>query len=88
MKKFDFKKTGLILAAGLVVIAFFSLDFIPSNKKEFERICWNMWSTDTKQYDTCMSPYFRQTNLDKYAIGLTAVATVASAFYFSGKKNK
>jgi hypothetical protein len=77
----------IVEIAILILIGFFALDFLPRNYNEYQRICWQEWSTDTKQYQTCMDPYFAQTILDKYAIGAGVVAMILTPiFYINLKK--
>lgn len=78
----DFKTLAFIEVLLLVMIGFVSLDFLPRNFNEFKRICTNMWSLDPKQYEICMQPYFRETSLDKYLIGVAIIALIAVPILF------
>ncbi len=87
MKDINPKQLALIEIVIALVIGLFAIDFTPRNYNEFQRICSQTWPTDQKQYQTCMKPYFDQTNLDKYAIGVgVAVLVLIPALYFFKKK--
>ncbi len=87
MKDFDSKSLAILEVVILVFIGFFSIDFLSRNYNEFQRICSQAWSNDAKQYQICMEPYFKQTNLDKYAIGV-AIGTLVFVpiLYFLKRK--
>lgn len=82
MKKIDFKSLAILETAILASIGFFSLDFLPGNFSEFNRICSQTWSTDAKQFRICMEPYFRQTATDRYAIGVAVAALILVPLFF------
>ncbi|MBI1863743.1 hypothetical protein HYS03_00840 [Candidatus Woesebacteria bacterium] len=84
--KIDFKSFVIIEATLLAAMVLFSLDLLPRNYNEFQKICTEMWANDAKQYQICMGPYFRQTNLDKYIIGATIIALVSTPVFFKKKK--
>ncbi|HKC04396.1 MAG TPA: hypothetical protein VKC54_00780 [Patescibacteria group bacterium] len=76
MKHIDFKLLIAVELALLISIAFFSIDFLPRNYNEFQRICLNQWSKDPNQLQICMEPYFRQINLDKHAINISLLGLI------------
>ncbi len=84
--KINLKSLAIIEVILLVVIGLFSLDLLPQNYNEFKSICTVMWANDAKQYQICMGPYFRQTDLDKYIIGATILAMISTPIYFFKKK--
>jgi hypothetical protein len=89
MKSIDFKSLAVIEATVFICIGLFSLDFLPRNYGEFLGICSQTWPKDLKQYQICMEPYYRQTGLDKYAIGiLVGALIVLPIFYIFKKKSK
>jgi hypothetical protein len=84
-----FKSLFLVEALLLVMIGLFSLDFIPRNYNEYQRICLQTWSNDAKQLKICMEPYYKQTGLDKYAIGVMVggLILVPVVYFFKRKQN-
>lgn len=88
MKGVDFKSLIILGVVILALIGFFSFDFLPRNYNEFQRICSQTWPNDTKQYHVCMEPYSRETNLDKYAIGVGVVTMIFAPIFYIFKKKK
>jgi hypothetical protein len=86
MKGLDLKSIILIEATILISIGLFSIDFLPRNHSEFLKICTSEWSNDATQYQICMQPYSREINLDKYTIGILALAFIATPIYIYKKK--
>jgi hypothetical protein len=86
MKGIDLKSLAVTEIAILFSIGLFSLDFLPRNYKEFLGICSETWPKDPKQYQICMQPYFRETGLDKYALGVAIAAFLAVLIYFFKKR--
>jgi hypothetical protein len=86
MKGLDFKSIIIIEATILISIGLFLIDFLPRNHSEFLRICSQTWPNDAKQYQICMQPYSRETNLDKYAIGTLVLALIFTPIYIYKKR--
>ena len=90
MKDFDLKSAVILKLLLISLIAIFAVDFLPRNYNEFQRICSQMWSKDATQYEICMEPYYREINLDKFAIGagMVGLVLVPTFYILNRKKNK
>jgi hypothetical protein len=86
MKSLDLKSIIIIEATILISIGLFLIDFLPRNHSEFLRICSQTWPNDAKQYQICMQPYFRETSLDKYAIGALVLALIFTPIFIHKRK--
>lgn len=87
MIRFDIKTLVVTEILFLVMIGLLSMDFLPRNYNEFQGICSQTWPKDRKQYEICMQPYYRQTNIDKYArIAVAGALVLFPLFYFFQRK--
>jgi hypothetical protein len=88
MSKVSLKVFLIIEVLLLISIGLFSLDLLPRNYNEFQGICSRTWPKDEGQYHICMEPYFRQTNLDRYVIGVGVGALVLTPVFYIFKKKQ
>ena len=86
MKSLDLKSIIIVEATILISIGLFLIDFLPRNQSEFLRICSQTWPNDATQYQICMQPYFREINLDKYAIGTLVLALIFTPIFIHKRK--
>ncbi len=88
MKNLDLKGVLILEVVILVVISLFTLDFLPRNYNEYQRVCSQRWATDAKQFETCMEPYYKQISTDKYSIGAAVVVFIALPVIYSSRNKK
>lgn len=89
MKSEGLRNLAIFEMLVIIAIAFFSMDFLPRNYNTFLSICSQTWPKDPKQYEICLEPYYRQTNLDKKAIvAASVILFIAPAIYFWNRKKK
>jgi len=82
------KSVILIEILLIIMIGFFSLDFLPHNFREFNGICSETWPTDAKQLQICMQPYYRSIQLDKYAVGVAVIFLIVTPLFYFFKRSK
>ena len=88
MKNFDLKTFLIAEILLLIMVGFFSFDFIGKNFNEFNGICAQNWPKDQKQFEICMQPYYREIGIAKHARNITIGALVLLPMVYVFKRNR